>query len=143
LRKKKHDASIVFFCVTACVCLYLVLVAALDFFAIYVPTKTLTQVINIVWCSPYCPRLYVYHGSNDLAGLPWRALRKAPEHLGGYDDSFCFGTGGLLSGLFSIRYVCGKDIKSTERKIEKSILTCGDTFFCFLRRNEDKASVGI
>lgn len=46
LRKKKHDASIVFTCVTACVCLYLILLAALEFMKISVPTKALTQVIN-------------------------------------------------------------------------------------------------
>ena len=46
LRKKKHDASIVFSCVTACVCLYLLLLATLEFLRIEVPTKALTQVIN-------------------------------------------------------------------------------------------------
>ena len=46
LRKKKYDATIVFSCVTACVCLYLVLLSALEFMKINVPTKALTQVIN-------------------------------------------------------------------------------------------------
>ena len=46
LRKKKHDASVVFACVTACVCSYLVILAALSFFKLNVPTKALTQVIN-------------------------------------------------------------------------------------------------
>ena len=46
LRKKKHDASIVFSCVTACVCLYLILLATLEFLNFQVPTKALTQVIN-------------------------------------------------------------------------------------------------
>ena len=46
LRKKKHDASIVFSCVTACMCLYLLLLATLEFLRIEVPTKALTQVIN-------------------------------------------------------------------------------------------------
>jgi PAS domain S-box-containing protein len=46
LRKKKRDSSIVFACVTACVCLYLLLLAVLEFFKINVPTKALTQVIN-------------------------------------------------------------------------------------------------
>jgi membrane protease YdiL (CAAX protease family) len=46
LRKKKHDASVVFSCVTACVCLYLLLLSALEFLKIEVPTKALTQVIN-------------------------------------------------------------------------------------------------
>jgi membrane protease YdiL (CAAX protease family) len=46
LRKKKHDASIVFSCVTACVCLYLLFLATLEFLRIEVPTKALTQVIN-------------------------------------------------------------------------------------------------
>ena len=46
LKKKKRDASVVFACVTACVCLYLLLLATLDFFKINVHTKVLTQVIN-------------------------------------------------------------------------------------------------
>lgn len=50
LRKKRYDASIVFSCVTACVCLYLLLLATLDFFKINVPTKALTQVINGIVC---------------------------------------------------------------------------------------------
>ena len=46
LKKKRYNASIVFSCITACVCLYLLLLAALDFLNIDVPTKALTQVIN-------------------------------------------------------------------------------------------------
>ena len=46
LKKKRHDAAVVFTCVVACVCLYLLLLATLDFLAINVPVKTLTQVIN-------------------------------------------------------------------------------------------------
>lgn len=46
LRKKRFDASVVFSCVTACVCLYLLLLATLDFLKFNVPTKALTQVIN-------------------------------------------------------------------------------------------------
>ena len=46
LKKKRRDAAVVFGCVTACVCLYLVLLAALEFFGLAVPTKALTQVIN-------------------------------------------------------------------------------------------------
>ena len=46
LKKKRYDASIVFSCVTACVCLYLLLLATLDFLQFNVPTKALTQVIN-------------------------------------------------------------------------------------------------
>jgi membrane protease YdiL (CAAX protease family) len=46
LRKKKYDATIVFSCVTACVCLYLLLLSTLEFLKIEVPTKALTQVIN-------------------------------------------------------------------------------------------------
>jgi PAS domain S-box-containing protein len=46
LKKKKRDASIVFACVTACVCLYLLLLATLEFLKINVQTKVLTQVIN-------------------------------------------------------------------------------------------------
>lgn len=50
LRKKKYDASIVFSCVTACVCLYLLLLSTLEFLKINVPTKALTQVINAMVC---------------------------------------------------------------------------------------------
>ena len=46
LKKKRYDASIVFSCVTACVCLYLLWLATLDFLKLDVPTKALTQVIN-------------------------------------------------------------------------------------------------
>ena len=46
LRKKRYDASIVFSCVIACVCLYLLLLATLEFLKINVSTKILTQVIN-------------------------------------------------------------------------------------------------
>lgn len=46
LKKKKRDASIVFACVTACVCLYLLLLSTLDFLKFDVSTKVLTQVIN-------------------------------------------------------------------------------------------------
>ena len=45
-KKKKNDATVVFFCVTACVCLYLLLLSTLEFLKINVPTKFLTQVIN-------------------------------------------------------------------------------------------------
>lgn len=47
-KKKKHDASILFSCVTACVCLYLLLLATLDFLKINAQTKLLTQVINAI-----------------------------------------------------------------------------------------------
>ena len=50
LRKKRYDASIVFSCVTACVCMYLLLLAILEFLKIHVPTKALTQVINAMVC---------------------------------------------------------------------------------------------
>ena len=46
LRKKKRDSAVVFACVTACVCLYLLLLATLDFLKINVASKVLTQVIN-------------------------------------------------------------------------------------------------
>lgn len=46
LKKKRYDASIVFSCVTACVCLYLLLLATIEFLKINIPTKALTQVIN-------------------------------------------------------------------------------------------------
>ena len=46
LKKKRNDAAVVFACVTACVCLYLLLLAMLEFLKVNVPTKMLTQVIN-------------------------------------------------------------------------------------------------
>jgi PAS domain S-box-containing protein len=46
LKKKKQDAAIVFACITACVCLYLLLLATIEFLKINIPTKALTQVIN-------------------------------------------------------------------------------------------------
>ena len=46
LKQKRHDAAVVFACITACVCLYLLLLATLDFLVINVPVKMLTQVIN-------------------------------------------------------------------------------------------------
>ena len=45
-KKKKNDATVVFFCVTACVCLYLLLLSGLEFFKVNASTKILTQVIN-------------------------------------------------------------------------------------------------
>lgn len=45
-KKKKQDAVIVFACITACVCLYILLLSTLEFLKINVPTKVLTQVIN-------------------------------------------------------------------------------------------------
>lgn len=50
LRKKRYDATIVFSCVTVGVCLYLLLLATLDFLKMNVPTKALTQVINAIVC---------------------------------------------------------------------------------------------
>lgn len=46
LKKQRYDASVVFSCVTACVCLYLLFLSALEYFSVNVPTKALTQVIN-------------------------------------------------------------------------------------------------
>ena len=46
LKKKRHDAAVVFACITACVSLYLLLLSLLDFIAVSVPVKMLTQVIN-------------------------------------------------------------------------------------------------
>lgn len=48
LRKKKRDATVMFVCVTACIGLYLFLLATLDFLKFNVPTKMLTQVINFM-----------------------------------------------------------------------------------------------
>ena len=46
LKKKKRDAVTVFACITACVCLYILLLSTLEFLKINIPTKVLTQVIN-------------------------------------------------------------------------------------------------
>jgi membrane protease YdiL (CAAX protease family) len=46
LKKKKRDAATVFACITACVCLYILLLSTIDFLKINIPTKVLTQVIN-------------------------------------------------------------------------------------------------
>ena len=48
LRKKRYDSTVLFSCVIACVCLYLILLATLDFMKISVPTAVLTQVIDAV-----------------------------------------------------------------------------------------------
>lgn len=50
LKKQRYNASVIFSCVTACVCLYLLLLATLEFLKINVPTKMLTQVINAMVC---------------------------------------------------------------------------------------------
>ena len=50
LKKKRYDAAVVFSCVTACVCLYLLLLSTLAFLKIDVPVKALTQVINGMVC---------------------------------------------------------------------------------------------
>lgn len=51
LKKKRYDASVVFSCVIACVCLYLLLLATLDFLQIHVPTVNLSQILNgMVFC---------------------------------------------------------------------------------------------
>lgn len=46
LKKKRRDAATVFTCVAIALCVYLILLALLDFLAVNVPTKLLTQVIN-------------------------------------------------------------------------------------------------
>lgn len=46
IKKKKQDAVTVFACITACVCLYILLLSTIEFLKINVPTKALTQVIN-------------------------------------------------------------------------------------------------
>ena len=51
LKKKRYDASVVFSCVIACVCLYLLLLATLDFLQIRIPTVNLSQILNaMVFC---------------------------------------------------------------------------------------------
>ena len=57
LKKKRHDAAVVFSCVIACISLYLLLLATLDFFQIQIPTVRLTQILNaMVFC--FCIVVY-------------------------------------------------------------------------------------
>ena len=46
LKKKRYDASVVFSCVIACICLYLMVLASLEFFELHVPTTILTLILN-------------------------------------------------------------------------------------------------
>ena len=57
LKKKRHDAAVVFSCVIACISLYLLLLATLDFFRIQIPTVRLSQILNtMVFC--FCIIVY-------------------------------------------------------------------------------------
>lgn len=57
LKKKRYDAAIVFSCVIACISLYLLLLATLDFFQIRIPTIRLSQILNaMVFC--FCIIVY-------------------------------------------------------------------------------------
>ena len=61
LKKKRYDASVVFSCVIACVSIYLLLLATLDFFQINIPTTRLSQILNaMVFC--FC--MIVYRKTN-------------------------------------------------------------------------------
>lgn len=61
LKKKRYDASVVFSCVIACISLYLLLLATLDFFQIHIPTTRLSQILNaMVFC--FC--MVVYRKTN-------------------------------------------------------------------------------
>ena len=57
LKKKRHDAAVVFSCVIACISMYLLLLATLDFFQIQIPTIRLSQILNaMVFC--FCIIVY-------------------------------------------------------------------------------------
>ena len=57
LKKKRYDASVVFSCVMACISLYLLLLATLDFLQIHIPTTRLSQILNaLVFC--FCIIVY-------------------------------------------------------------------------------------
>ena len=76
LRKKRYDASVVFSCVTACVCLYLLLLATIEFLQIDVPTKALTQVINAM---VFIFGIVIYYNTDftfDELGLKFKNIAK-------------------------------------------------------------------
>lgn len=57
LKRKRHDAAVVFSCVIACISLYLLLLATLEFFQIQIPTIRLSQILNgMVFC--FCIIVY-------------------------------------------------------------------------------------
>ena len=76
LRKKRYDASIVFTCVTACVCLYLLVLATIEFLQMDVPTKALTQVINAM---VFIFGIVIYYNTKltfDELGLKFKNITK-------------------------------------------------------------------
>ena len=58
LKKKRYDASIVFSCVIACISMYLLVLATLDFLQIHVPTTILSLILNAM---VFCFSLVIYH----------------------------------------------------------------------------------
>lgn len=48
LKKQRYDAGVVFACVSGCVCVYLLVLAALGFFGISLPSSTLTYILNSI-----------------------------------------------------------------------------------------------
>ena len=57
LKKKRQDAAVVFSCVIACISLYLLLLATLEFFQIEIPSVRLSQILNaMVFC--FCIVVY-------------------------------------------------------------------------------------
>lgn len=76
LKKKRYDASVVFSCVIACVCLYLLLLSTLTFLKLDVPTKMLTQVINAM---VFIIGIIIYKKTDfsfDELGLKMRGYKK-------------------------------------------------------------------
>ena len=57
LKKKRYDASVVFSCVIACISIYLLLLATLDFLQIHVPTTILSLILNAM---VFCFSLVIY-----------------------------------------------------------------------------------
>lgn len=109
LKKKRYDASIVFSCVTACVCLYLLLLATLEFLKIQVPTKALTQVINAMVCV--------------IGVIIYKKTEFSFDELGLkiYNHTLCVRSGGMLSGIFGIKIIIvgGSYINLAKRKLIK------------------------
>ena len=114
LKKKRYDASIVFSCVTACVCLYLLLLATLDFLKFDVPTKALTQVINAM--------VFI------VAVIIYKKTDFSPDELGLkiYNYKQTFGSALIVSGLAVILLIGAKFAVS---KVAPGFFVAGSPFW--------------
>ena len=91
-KKKRYDASVVFSCVIACVCLYLLVLAIIDFLKFSVSTKALTQVINgMVFVSS----IFIYRKTDFSVEELGLRLRK-PKQTFGVAIAISAGVVGLL-----------------------------------------------